>query len=71
MAPEMAPAIDAHLDLVVSAMAPWSTGRDYLNLADRPSDASAAFPEATYRRLRDVKARVDPDDLFRSSHPVR
>ncbi len=71
MAPEMAPAIDAHLDLVVSAMAPWSTGRDYLNLADRPGDASAAFDEATYRRLGEVKRRLDPDDLVRSNHPVR
>ena len=71
MAPEMAPAIDAHLDLVVSAMAPWSSGRDYLNLADRPCDASSAFPADTYRRLRAVKSALDPDDLFRSNHPVR
>ena len=71
MAPEMAPAIEAHLDLVVSAMAPWSTGRDYLNLADRPCDASAAFDVDTYRRLSEVKGRLDPDDLFRSDHPVR
>ena len=43
----------------------------YLNLADRPCDASSAFPEDTYRRLLEIKAQVDPDDLFRSNHPVR
>lgn len=52
-------------------MAPWSTGRAYLNFADTPSDASAAFNKATYRRLCEVKARVDPEDRFRSNHPVR
>jgi FAD/FMN-containing dehydrogenase len=71
MAPEMAAAIDEHLDRVVEAVQPWSSERDYLNLADRRSDASGAFPEDTYRRLRDVKAKVDPDDLFLASHPVR
>ena len=71
MAPEMAPAIESHLNLVVSAMAPWSTGRDYLNLADRPSDASGAFSEETLTRLREVKAQVDPRNMFVASHPVR
>jgi len=37
----------------------------------RPGDASAAFDEDTYRRLSEVKGRLDPDDLFSSSHPVR
>jgi len=71
MAPEMVPAIESHLNLVVSAMAPWSTGRDYLNLADRPSDASGAFREETLTRLREVKAQVDPRNMFVASHPVR
>ena len=71
MAPEMAGPIDAHLDRVVAAVEPWSTGRDYLNFADRPCDASAAFSPEAYRRLRDVKAQVDPEDLFQASHPVR
>jgi hypothetical protein len=70
MAPEMAPAIEGHLDLVISAMAPWSTGRDYLNLADRPADASNAFDQSTYARLREIRAAVDPEGMFVSSHPV-
>jgi len=50
---------------------PWSGGRDYLNFAERPGDASAAFPPEVYRRLCDVKARVDPHDRFVFSHPIR
>ena len=70
MAPGMAAAIDAHLDRVVDAVEPWSTGRDYLNLAERTSDASGAFAPETYARLREIRAQVDPAGMFRASHPV-
>ena len=29
-----------------------------------------AFPPETVDRLREVKGRYDPDDLFQSNHPV-
>jgi len=29
------------------------------------------FGSATYRRLQTVKGKVDPEDVFRSNHPVR
>jgi FAD/FMN-containing dehydrogenase len=29
------------------------------------------FGDVNYRRLQAVKAAVDPDDVFRSNHPVR
>jgi len=51
-------------------MAPWATGTDYLNFADRPSDASRAFDDETLARLREVKSSVDPDGLFVAAHPV-
>ena len=66
----MAPTIHAALDTVVAAMAPWATGGDYLNFADRPSDASRAFDQETYARLREIKATVDPDGVFVAAHPV-
>ena len=70
MTPDMAPTIHAALDTVVAAMEPWATGGDYLNFADRPGDASRAFDEETYGRLREIKAAVDPDGLFVAAHPV-
>jgi hypothetical protein len=66
----MAPGITTALDSVVAAMAPWATGSDYLNFADRPSDASRAFDDETYRRLLEIKGAVDPDGLFVAAHPV-
>jgi FAD/FMN-containing dehydrogenase len=70
MVPEMAPAIDAHLDRVVEAMQPWSTGGEYLNLADRPGDASRGFGAETYARLKAIRAKVDPTGMFSASHPI-
>jgi hypothetical protein len=65
-----AEAIDAHLERVKRAMAPWRSGV-YLNFAEHPGrDVADAFDEATYSRLRDVKARYDEGNLFRSNHPV-
>lgn len=30
----------------------------------------AAAPPETYRRLRELKGRYDPDDLFRPNRPI-
>jgi hypothetical protein len=62
-------AIDAHLARVAQVMEPWRD-RKYLNFADRPGETADGFDEATYARLRDVKARYDGGDLFRSNHPI-
>ncbi len=70
MAPGMAEPVKAALDAMVAAMDPWATGGDYLNFADRPSDASKAFDAETYERLRQIKAAADPDGLFVAAHPV-
>jgi len=65
MDPARGPAIQAHLDAVVEAMAPWASERTYSNFEGRPdSDPATAFDADTYARLRAVKAQVDPDDLF-------
>src|SRR4051812_31456631 len=51
------------------AVLPWRAG-DYPNFIERPVDASRFFDAATWRRLRDVKAQYDPDDLFRGNHRI-
>jgi hypothetical protein len=70
MPPHTPEAIVGHLDKVIDALGPWATGTDYLNFADRPCDASRAFDEQTLRRLREIKAAVDPDGMFVAAHPV-
>jgi FAD/FMN-containing dehydrogenase len=63
-------AVDEHLDLVLSELAPYSTGRRFLNFADRPGDVSAFFSPEVWRRLAAAKAEYDPGDLFRANHPI-
>jgi len=68
MAPD--PATHERLGLLTGALAPWDTGRRYLNFAGRATDPATFFDGETHARLRAVKAAVDPGDLFRSNHPV-
>jgi FAD/FMN-containing dehydrogenase len=63
-------AIRASLAAVADAMEPHRSAHAYLNFADLRADPGDAFDAATYARLREVKAAYDPDDLFRSNHPV-
>ena len=70
MEPAMAGAIQGHLRKLGDALAPWVTGGAYLNFAEQPGDTAAAFPPDTYSRMRAVKRRFDPDNLFRSNHAL-
>lgn len=51
---------------VAAALRAWTTGRSYLNYLadDRPARVSAAYGPATYARLREVKRRWDPTNVF-------
>ena len=64
-------AVRAHVELVQNALAAWDSGRAYLNFAVKRERGERLFGDLTYRRLQTVKAAVDPDDVFRSNHPVR
>jgi hypothetical protein len=66
----VAAAIGTHLERVMTAMRLWDTGRRYLNFTEEPVDASCAFAEGAYRRLRAVKAVYDPMDRIASNHAV-
>jgi len=64
-----AQAVGAALRSVRDAMMPWRVG-DYPNFVEEPTDASGFFDAATWERLRRVKSRYDPSDLFRGNHHV-
>lgn len=58
---------------VVDGMAHRGTGRSYLNFLAGPETAQLAgrgYSPATYARLGDIKARYDPDNLFRFNHNI-
>jgi FAD/FMN-containing dehydrogenase len=69
--PELDAAVKAHVEIVLTALGPWDSGRTYLNFAEKRRRGEELFGELTYRRLQAVKAAVDPEDVFRSNHPVR
>jgi hypothetical protein len=68
--PELAAAVDEGLVRVRDALAPWDAGRTFLNFTERPVDTDELFPPETARRLRELKRRVDPQAVIRTSHPV-
>jgi Berberine and berberine like len=67
--PEEVPALEADLAGLVGAFAPYDVGR-YLNFAEQPADVEAMFPAGTLPRLREVKAKYDPDNVIRANHEI-
>jgi FAD/FMN-containing dehydrogenase len=69
--PEATSAVEAAVTAAQHALAPWSTGRVYLNFAERHKAGDALFGPEVHARLRRVKAVYDPAELIHSNHPVR
>jgi FAD/FMN-containing dehydrogenase len=61
--------VSRYLAAVDRAVRPYRVGA-YPNFVEEPADASAFFDPATWRRLREVKALYDPDDLFKGNHHI-
>ncbi|NJP88784.1 FAD-binding oxidoreductase [Nonomuraea sp. FMUSA5-5] len=62
------------VDTVVPGLAeelrPYANGGTFLNFLADPARTAAAFTEADYRRLREVKRAYDPEGFFRVGHVV-
>ena len=66
---DIAPAIAS---ATIDALAPWSTGTSLVNFAGgHPDSLTRAWPPDVLQRLRDVKAAVDPANLFGGPLGVR
>ena len=61
-----------HADAValVDAMTSYSSGRDYLNVAETPVDVRGSFTPETWRRLKGVRSAVDPSGVLVANHRV-
>lgn len=70
MAPDAKRAIDAHLDAAIEKLGPWTAACKFPNFAERPGDTGDCFGGETYRRLRELKGRYDPDDRFHPNRPI-
>jgi FAD/FMN-containing dehydrogenase len=58
------------LDFVAAALAPYDNGRQYLNFTEKHTDPARFYEPDVFQRLRAVKRRVDPNELFRANHPI-
>ena len=63
-------AVDRDVRRVLGALGPWDSGRRYLNFAESAMDPRSIYPEESYERFLQAKARYDPTGLFRANHPV-
>jgi FAD/FMN-containing dehydrogenase len=70
MTPEAGKAVAEAAARVNTAVSAWGSGRSFSNFADVPTDPETMFDPETYRRLREIRARVDPDGLLLANHPI-
>jgi FAD/FMN-containing dehydrogenase len=68
--PAMGAAVEHHVELLLGALGPWDSGRRYLNFTETRVDPRRVFPEESYDRLCEVKARFDPEGLFVANHSI-
>jgi UDP-N-acetylenolpyruvoylglucosamine reductase len=69
--PETTSFVEARVEALKAALAPWVADRGYFNFSGTPVDGESLYPPETYRGLQWVKAAYDPGELFRASHPIR
>jgi FAD/FMN-containing dehydrogenase len=63
-------AVHATVASLMAALEPWQSGHTYLNFAESRRDPRTLWPAEVHARLKQVKAEVDPENLFRSNHPL-
>jgi len=68
--PELAVAHEQTLARLAAALAPYDTGRRYLNFTEETTDPARFYRPDAFHRLQEVKAAYDPDNMFRANHPI-
>ena len=69
--PKVGDTVRRHARAVKDALSTWRADYDYYNFLETPAQADAALPRASARRLGEIKATYDPDQVIVSAHPVR
>jgi hypothetical protein len=68
--PELTIAVRARAAALKEALASWHASYDFYNLRESAGPASAVLSAGAYSRLREIKARYDPQQAIISVHPV-
>lgn len=67
---EMKAAVEHHVEHLIRRLAPWDSGRRYLNFVESRVDPRLLFAEESYDRLREIRARYDPRGMFVANHSI-
>jgi len=70
MDPAQVSALEHQLHAYATALAPYGSGRSYLNFTEAKTDSGSFFPAGAYERLRAIRAEVDPTGLFQANHEI-
>ncbi len=70
MGPETALLVGADAAAFTRALAPWTSGRTYLNFAEDAVDPRQAYDASTWRQLVAIRSVVDPNGTFVANHQV-
>jgi hypothetical protein len=70
MGPETALQVGADTAAFTRALAPWTSGRTYLNFAEDAVDPRQAYDASTWRQLVAIRSVVDPNGTFVANHRV-
>jgi FAD/FMN-containing dehydrogenase len=69
--PEAGQAIEAHLEVVADAITPWRSDQTYFNFAERHVESERFYTGTTHDRLREIRERFDPTDLFQANQRIQ
>jgi FAD/FMN-containing dehydrogenase len=67
---DMVATLEHQLESYAAAMAPYSSGRNYLNFTEGKTDTGSFYSAGTYDRLRALRAQIDPTGLFQANHEI-
>jgi FAD/FMN-containing dehydrogenase len=67
---EMKAAVEQNVEHLIERLAPWDSGRRYLNFVESRVDTRLLFPEESYDRLREIRGRYDPRGIFVANHSI-
>ena len=68
--PEHGTLVQGLVNGLMTALEPWEAEHTYLNFAETRRKPMTLFSSASYHKLRQIKAILDPHDLIRSNHPI-
>ena len=68
--PQAVAAVNAALEEMNAALAPWTADRALPNFAGRRREARDFYGEAGAQRLAAARAAVDPEGMFHAPQPV-